>query len=117
MQSSVRLLFVLGLCGGAGAAGSCARSDRAGPLAAGSGARGGQSVAAVGTGGTGGDARLFVDASSGGSPPGDGCSPDLHHVVGANGDIVQDCGPAEGCAGGECTDACAAAAASKRSIG
>jgi hypothetical protein len=46
-----------------------------------------------------------------------GCSADLRSVVDANGNIVSTCPPDQGCAGGQCIAACAAAAASHGSLG
>lgn len=44
------------------------------------------------------------------------CSGDLHTVV-CNGNVVQTCSPAEGCAAGTCIPACDAAVANKSTVG
>ena len=45
------------------------------------------------------------------------CSPDLHDVLDSSGNVVSTCPPTQGCAGGQCIDACQAAAAAKGSVG
>jgi hypothetical protein len=54
---------------------------------------------------------------SGGGGTGIGCSADLKFVVDESGNVLQACGPDEGCADGMCIPACDAAAASKGSVG
>ncbi len=51
------------------------------------------------------------------SDPGTQCSSDLHHVLDAQGVVVETCAPDQGCAAGKCVDACIAAGASKGSLG
>ncbi|MEO8548947.1 MAG: IgGFc-binding protein [Kofleriaceae bacterium] len=55
--------------------------------------------------------------SNHGSNAGTSCSSDLHDVLDDNGNIVATCPPEQGCADGQCVDACAAAAASQGSVG
>jgi hypothetical protein len=45
------------------------------------------------------------------------CSSDLHDVLDMAGNVVKTCGSTEGCSNGTCIPACAAAAASKGSVG
>ncbi|MBL8741697.1 MAG: IgGFc-binding protein, partial [Myxococcales bacterium] len=70
-----------------------------------------------GSGGAGGEGLSFGIGGGGGGVQGNGCSADLKFVVDAAGNVLQQCGPEEGCAGGQCIPACEAAAASKGSIG
>jgi len=70
-----------------------------------------------GSGGSGGGGLGFGTGGSGGGGNELGCSSDLKFVVDGAGNVVQTCGPDEGCAGGTCIPACDAAAASKGSIG
>jgi hypothetical protein len=67
----------------------------------------------------GGAGAGFAVGGSGGAGNGTsiGCSPDLKQVVDEQGNVLETCGPDEGCAGGMCVPACEAAAASKGSIG
>jgi hypothetical protein len=62
-----------------------------------------------------GDSSLIGTGDS--SPPELGCSPDLHNIINASGDVVMMCPANEGCAGGMCVPACQAASASKGNIG
>jgi IgGFc binding protein len=64
-------------------------------------------------GGPGGN--IVGDASS--TPATNGCSGDLHDVIGPDGTVVETCPPDQGCANGACVPACQAAAASKGSVG
>ncbi|HEY4055486.1 MAG TPA: IgGFc-binding protein, partial [Kofleriaceae bacterium] len=57
------------------------------------------------------------DDGSGSNPSGNSCSSDLHSVTDANGNVVQTCPDDQGCAAGQCVEACAAAAASQGSVG
>lgn len=67
---------------------------------------------------TRGDGGLFQgDGGSSGDAAGFGCSGDLRSVVDQNGNVVQTCPDDQGCAGGTCIAACAAAAASHGSLG
>ncbi len=77
---------------------------------------GGAGTSGPGTGGAGGSGLSFGTGGEGGGQ-GIGCSADLKFVVDAAGNVIQQCGPDEGCAGGQCIPACDAAAASKGSIG
>ena len=67
----------------------------------------------------GGAGAGFAVGGSGGAGNGTsvGCSPDLKQVVDEQGNVLETCGPDEGCANGMCVPACDAAAASKGSIG
>jgi hypothetical protein len=67
---------------------------------------------------TGGDdgGMLLGDAAGDGAAS-FGCSGDLRSIVDGNGKVVQTCPPDQGCAGGQCVAACAAAAASHGSLG
>lgn len=58
-----------------------------------------------GEGGEGGNQKVFT------------CTGDLRNVIDENGNLVMTCPNDQGCAGGQCVPACAAAAASKGSIG
>jgi hypothetical protein len=57
------------------------------------------------------------DGSNDGGGNGLQCSSDLHDVLDMAGNVVKTCGPTEGCSAGTCINACAAAAASKGSVG
>jgi hypothetical protein len=73
----------------------------------------------AGTGGapgTGGGLDLPT-GPGGGMGQGYGCSPDLRYVVDELGNIVEECWPDAGCAGGMCVAPCDAAAASKGNVG
>jgi hypothetical protein len=59
---------------------------------------------------------LLRDGASDAASP-YGCSADLRSVVDQNGNVVMTCPADEGCAGGTCIAACAAAAASHGSLG
>ena len=61
------------------------------------------------------DAWIVNDDASASNPM--GCSGDLHHVLDGNGNIVQECPPDQGCSNAMCVPACAAAGASKGSVG
>jgi hypothetical protein len=80
---------------------------------------GGGTVSGPGSGGgSGGEGLGFgFGGGGGGVQTGNGCSADLKYVVDAVGNVVEQCGPDEGCAGGQCIPACEAAGASKGSIG
>ncbi|HEX8790894.1 MAG TPA: IgGFc-binding protein [Polyangiaceae bacterium] len=103
--AAVSLLLCLSACGSSGS----------------NGASGGTPTDA----GTGGDTTTrgdgggsFGDGSSGGDATTTfGCSADLRNVVDQNGNVVQTCPDDQGCAGGQCVAACAAAAASHGSLG
>jgi hypothetical protein len=71
---------------------------------------------ATDAGAGGDDATLFGDGGTDGSA-GLGCSADLRNVVDMNGVVKQTCPPDQGCAGGMCVAACAAAAAAQGSVG
>jgi hypothetical protein len=60
---------------------------------------------------------LVHDGGSKESGSGLGCSPDLHNVVNANGDVVMKCAPTDGCAAGVCVPACQAAGADHGTVG
>src|SRR5262245_15332640 len=90
------VVLATGGCGGGG-------SDASG----GSGGKGGSGGNGL-DGGT--DAPVNLDAGDAASSY--GCSADLHSVVDANGTVVETCPPDQGCAGGQCIDACSAAASS-----
>ncbi len=62
-----------------------------------------------------GDGSLIGNGDS--APPAMGCSPDLHNVTNASGQVVQMCPADQGCAGGMCVPACQAAGASHGNIG
>ena len=79
---------------------------------------------AVGCGSTQSQNDGGVDASPGDGGPSftdgstqNGCSADLRSIVDANGNVVTTCPPDQGCAGGQCVAACAAAAASHGTLG
>ncbi|MEO8548948.1 MAG: IgGFc-binding protein [Kofleriaceae bacterium] len=57
------------------------------------------------------------NGSNGSNSNGNSCSSDLHNVVDANGNVLSTCADDQGCADGQCVDACAAAAASQGSVG
>lgn len=80
---------------------------------------GGGSAGAGGSGGSAGDAGgdgpvIVIDGGDSGAL---GCSADLRSVVDANGEVVETCPPDQGCSGGKCIEACAAAAASHGNLG
>ncbi len=60
---------------------------------------------------------IFADVSSGDGSCGVTCSGDLHNVIDCNNNVVTQCPPTEGCAGGTCIAACDAAKANKSSVG
>lgn len=62
------------------------------------------------------DAFTPLDAPLDGSPS-YGCSADLRAVTDANGDVVTECPPDQGCLEGQCIEACAAAAGSRGNVG
>lgn len=66
-------------------------------------------------GGFPGDGSLVGTGDS--SPLTLGCSSDLHDVIDASGNVVMVCPADQGCAGGKCVAACAAAGASHGNIG
>jgi IgGFc binding protein len=59
----------------------------------------------------------FGDVTTEGSGPTNGCSGDLHQVLGPGGTVIETCPLDEGCAAGKCVPACEAAAASKGTVG
>jgi hypothetical protein len=60
----------------------------------------------------------FGDVGTGdGSACGVTCSGDLHDVVDCKGNVITQCPPTQGCAGGTCIPACDAAKANKSSVG
>jgi len=65
----------------------------------------------------GADVRLSSGGDTGSPAPTLGCSADLHSVIDASGNVVSTCASDQGCSGGKCIDACAAAAASHGSLG
>jgi len=69
------------------------------------------------SGGSGGEGLGFNTGGSGGGAGEIGCSSDLKYVVDGAGNVIETCGPDEGCADGVCIPACAAAAASQGSVG
>lgn len=81
---------------------------------------GGSGGSSSGTNGQGGSSNASTGAfgtGSGGSSGGVGCTSDLQGVVDANGNVVMQCPPDQGCLGGQCVAACTAAAGSNGSIG
>ena len=83
-----------------------------GAMTTGDSATAGDSTVADGSGPSLGDGSGGADA-----PSGYGCSADLRSVVDQNGNVIMGCPTSEGCAGGQCIAACAAAAASHGSLG
>lgn len=81
------------------------------------GASGSTGASGPGAGGDGGNGGGFVGSGGTGAGTVTGCSADLKYVVDEQGNVLQTCGPDEGCAGGMCIPACDAAAASQGSIG
>lgn len=77
---------------------------------------GGGSGPDSGPGGFGSLADSAGTGSSCGSAP-LACSADMHFIVDCNGDLVEACGPSQGCSNGACIAACDAAAAVKSSVG
>jgi hypothetical protein len=77
---------------------------------------GGGTADASGDTTTTGEGGLFGDGGSSEAAP-YGCSADLRSVVDQNGNVVQTCADDQGCSGGMCIAACAAAAASHGSLG
>jgi hypothetical protein len=65
-------------------------------------------------GGPGGDGNLLGDQMN--PPQMLGCSADLQNVVDGSGKVVQACPPDQGCAGGQCIAACAAAGQSHGNV-
>src|ERR1700690_2036779 len=57
------------------------------------------------------------DSGKGDGGPTSTCSPDLHEILDLNGDVLTTCPPDQGCLGGACVPACAAAAGAKGSVG
>ncbi|UQA56182.1 IgGFc-binding protein [Polyangium aurulentum] len=94
-------LFLLG--------GLCLATWTCGGGGSGAGAGGGAGAGS----GAGGEGGLFVDGGSGKLA----CSADLRSVVDADGNVVSTCPPDQGCLGGECVAACAAAAGSQGNVG
>ena len=107
------LFAAIGACGASG------RADRTRdqPATAGAGGSGGSGQAG-GAGATGG---VILDVDAGGetsSVASQGrCSADLRNVLDSAGDVAETCADDQGCAGGRCVSACAAAAHSTGSIG
>ena len=66
---------------------------------------------------TSGDTSLLGDGGTGDGGSSFGCSADLRSVVDQSGNVVTTCPDDQGCAGGKCIAACAAAAASHGSLG
>jgi hypothetical protein len=101
---AIAIAVVLPLaCGGAGKAAS---------------GQGGSHASSAVTGGAGGSAGCLL--CDGGTPDAGeqyGCSADLHSVVDGQGNVVTTCPDAQGCSGGACIAACAAAAASRGNVG
>jgi hypothetical protein len=63
------------------------------------------------------EGSLVGDGSSGDGASSFGCSGDLRSIVDQNGNVVMTCPTDQGCSGGQCIAACAAAAASHGSLG
>jgi hypothetical protein len=63
------------------------------------------------------DVHLSSGGDTGSPSPTLGCSADLRSVIDASGNVVSTCADDQGCSGGKCVDACAAAAASHGSLG
>jgi hypothetical protein len=82
----------------------------------GTGGGGGGVTSSTGAGANGSSTGSF-GTGTGGNSGGVGCTADLQSTVDANGNVVAQCPPDQGCAGGQCVPACDAAAASKGSIG
>ena len=93
-------------CGGddSGAGGSVA-----------AGATGGTGGAGGGPGGGGSGGLDFDGGTGGGSSY--GCSADLRSVIDANGATIETCPADQGCLGGQCIEACAAASGSHGNVG
>jgi IgGFc binding protein len=93
----------------------------AGQATGGHGGRPASAASSTATGGSGGGSGCLLGAlCDGGAPDGSGqygCSADLRSVVDSHGDVVMTCPSDEGCSGGACIAACAAAAASKGNVG
>lgn len=70
----------------------------------------------AGTGSGGGDGGSLI-GTGGGSTETLGCSSDLQYVVAEDGTVVQQCPPDQGCSGGQCIEACQAAADSQGNVG
>ena len=66
---------------------------------------------------TGTETGLFGDGGAGDAASSFGCSADLRSIVDQKGNVVSTCPADQGCAGGACIPACAAAAASHGSLG
>jgi hypothetical protein len=102
---------LLGAAWGCSAAGT--KQDGEGTAANGTGAAG-SGGASGGTGGIG----IGLGGSAGSPCMGNGCSADLKSVVDCDGNVVETCPSEQACLGGACVDdPCAAAEASKSSIG
>ncbi len=65
----------------------------------------------------GGDGPTFGDSGTGDSGNCLKCSGDLHSVLDCNNNVVTQCPPDQGCAGGTCVPACDAANVNKSSVG
>jgi len=98
------LIALPAACGGSGSTSSRGSGGSAGS--------GGATTSTSATSGTG------LDLDAGGDAAAQlGCSADLHSVVDAGGNVVMTCPADEGCSGGACIAACAAAAASMGNVG
>ena len=107
-----------GATSGGGSSGSGGSSGGSG--SSGSGGSGGSS----GSSGSGGSSGSSGSSGSGGSSGSSGssggplgCSADLHSIVDAAGKKISDCPADQGCAGGSCVSACAAASAAGANLG
>lgn len=76
----------------------------------------GASVTGGGSSATGGEGGILLDGG-GDASGGYGCSGDLRSVVDSNGVVVTTCPADQGCLGGACVEACAAAAGSRGNVG
>ncbi|GMV19668.1 MAG: IgGFc-binding protein [Polyangiaceae bacterium] len=112
-----RLSGVLGIGAAFVLAGACG-SDSEGTTPgkdAGLGGGGSGGSGGGGAGDSGGDGPvIIIDGGDSGTL---GCSADLRSVVDESGDIVETCPADQGCSGGKCVEACAAAAASHGNLG
>src|SRR5438105_2990735 len=97
MRSSICLLLAVGLVAACSATNNHLFTTGAGGSGNGGGGVGASQTTGVGFGGFTG---------SGGGPAEGSCSADLQSVVDSKGNVLKMCPPAEGCAGGQCVDAC-----------
>jgi len=108
MRSIAGPITLLAICS-LGAVACSASSDDGGKSSSGTGGSG----AGTGSGGQGGS----LIGTGGGTTESYGCSSDLQYVVDAEGTVVTQCPPDQGCSSGECVPACQAAADSQGNVG